>query len=83
MVPLQNCDGIIFTGGIGENSALIRFLVIQHLKFLSLNISEKDNNHNGACSNHIISQETSAIPVYVFKTNEELMIAKLAVNCKK
>jgi len=37
LIPLQSVDGVIFTGGIGENSEAIRNLVMEHLKPFNLN----------------------------------------------
>ncbi len=41
---LHRLDGIIFTGGIGENSVLIRRLVIEHLAVLGVNIDNEMNS---------------------------------------
>ena len=79
MVPLVRLDAIVFTGGIGENSPLIRKIVIDKLKHLYLLICLDSNNHNGD-SNKLISQATSSVPIYVIKTNEELLIAKQAAE---
>jgi acetate kinase len=76
LVPLKKIDAIVFTGGIGENSALVRQLVCDQLSYLHIHLCLESNKHN----ENVITQETSAINVYVIKTNEELLIAKLAAG---
>ncbi|QJC29820.1 acetate/propionate family kinase [Enterobacteriaceae endosymbiont of Plateumaris sericea] len=68
-------DAIIFTGGIGENSILIRELTIKKLKILGININKKLNinikhGKTGLINNH------NSIPILVIPTNEELLIAQ-------
>ncbi|MBT4885398.1 MAG: acetate/propionate family kinase [Legionellales bacterium] len=75
MVPLQTCDALVFTGGIGENSPFIRDIVISHLNFLNLKLCHKSNNDQ-ANINNLISQETSKMNIFTIKANEELMIMK-------
>ncbi|MBT4804193.1 MAG: acetate/propionate family kinase [Legionellales bacterium] len=75
MVPLQTCDAIIFTGGIGENSPFIRSLIISHLNFLNLKLCHKSNNDQTNINN-LISQETSKMSIFTIKANEEIMIMK-------
>ncbi|MBC7425066.1 MAG: acetate/propionate family kinase [Bacteroidia bacterium] len=70
---LEGLDGLVFSGGIGENSPEIRSGICKNLLFLGIEIDESKNNKN----EFIISSDTSKVKVYVIKTNEELMIAKL------
>jgi acetate kinase len=65
-------DLLVFTGGIGENSAIIRERICRDMDFLGIEI---DNNRN---VNHhdVISVENSKVMVFALKTNEELIIAE-------
>lgn len=74
-VALGRVDGLIFTGGIGENSSLIRKKTLQQLAFLGLFIDTEKNMLNGASSAGLIHAKNSH-PVLVIAANEELMIAK-------
>ncbi len=78
-VALNGLDAIIFTAGIGENSALIRKLVCQDMDVLGLQL---DENKNKSSSSEIrdISNSTSKTKILVIPTNEELEIAKQAYN---
>lgn len=76
---LHRLDGIIFTGGIGENSALIRQLVMAHLQVFSLALDE-DKNALRTSEQRIISGAHSAVACAVIPTNEEKMIALDAIQ---
>ncbi|HEY9000787.1 MAG TPA: acetate/propionate family kinase [Mucilaginibacter sp.] len=64
-------DMLIFTGGIGENSAAIRERICEGLEFLGIFIYDKSNHEN----NRVISAIDSRVTVEVIPTNEEWMIA--------
>ncbi len=69
-------DLIVFTGGIGENSASMRRRVLQRLDFLGVDFDEDLNNESHDKQVQMISSNRSRTKVLVVKTNEELMIAK-------
>ncbi|HFC05683.1 MAG TPA: acetate kinase, partial [Rhizobiales bacterium] len=69
---LQGLDGIVFTAGIGENSALVRAKICRQLAWMGVEIDEDANNRNGL----VISTAESKITVHVKATNEELVIAR-------
>ena len=64
-------DALVFTGGIGENSALVRSAVCSGLEFLGIEI---DDEKNSAKQNEL-SKEGSKVHVLRIPTNEELVIA--------
>ncbi len=64
-------DILIFTGGIGENAAVIRERICHDMNFLGIKIDEKLNRGN----RKIISCKSAKVKVQVVKTNEEQMIA--------
>ena len=66
-------DGIIFTGGIGENSAEVRQECCKDLEFLGVGVDEALNT--SADKEKIISKKGTRVPVLVIPTNEELVIA--------
>jgi acetate kinase len=72
---LERIDGLIFTGGIGENSAIIRARVLKHLQILRPEINETWNEQHGRETNGRITKETG-LAGFVIPTNEELMIAR-------
>jgi acetate kinase len=73
---LNGLDILIFAGGIGEHSPEVRSKVCDNLAFLGIELDEINNMNN----EYLISTEISKVKVYVIKTNEELMIAKLVYN---
>ena len=73
-------DGIVFTAGIGENSAVIRKMIMERLSFMNIPIdNEKNEEQDGAT---VISGEDSAITMMKIPTNEELMIARDVMELK-
>ena len=75
VVPLGQLDAIAFTGGIGENSSLIREKVIQLLAYFAF---ELDNDANLAArfgNSGIIASNPLGAKVLVVPTNEEWVIA--------
>lgn len=75
-VPLEGkLDAVVFTAGIGENSATTRAKVLNWLKPLKFVVDENRNKANGKESQGVITAEGSPIALVV-PTNEELMIAQ-------
>ncbi|QJC37608.1 acetate/propionate family kinase [Enterobacteriaceae endosymbiont of Donacia bicoloricornis] len=75
----KKIDAIIFTGGIGENSVLIREKTIEKLKILNIFVDKKLNNEIKFGKTGFINTINS-IPILVIPTNEELMIAQDTFN---
>lgn len=71
---LGRVDGIIFTAGLGENSAKDRAAICEGFKAWGITLDEEANKQRG--KEMFISTPDSKIPVMVIPTNEELMIAK-------
>lgn len=69
---INGLDAIVFTAGIGENSALIRAQICAQLTWLGVAIDSNANLKN----NTVISQDNSTVKVIVIPTNEEIMIAE-------
>jgi len=78
MASLSHLDALVFTGGIGENSARIRAETINHLKLMGFELSPDLNKHHGEFSDGRIESPDSRFPVLVIPTNEELVIAREA-----
>ena len=76
----SRCDAIVFTGGIGENSAYIRQMVIEKLKFLGVYLDLARNVANGQDSHSLITQDDSPLHALVIPTDEELQIARESVS---
>jgi acetate kinase len=68
---LGGLDSLVFTGGIGENSAVIRSRVCRGAAWLGLELDTAANQARGPC----ITTATSHVSAWVIPTNEELMIA--------
>ncbi|CAM4383701.1 acetate/propionate family kinase [Vibrio agarivorans] len=73
---LDGLDTLVFTGGIGENSAYIRQQVLDSLSYLGIRYCEASNEQNHS----VLSQPDSQIKVLIVNTDEELMIARETVR---
>jgi acetate kinase len=69
---LGGVDGLVFTAGIGENSAEIRRRICRSSEWLGIELDELANTRNGPR----ISAISSRVAGWVIPTNEELMIAR-------
>jgi acetate kinase len=69
---LGGIDGLVFTAGIGENSAEIRRRISEASAWLGIELDEEANAAKGPR----ISKPISKVSVWVIPTNEELMIAR-------
>jgi acetate kinase len=69
---LAGIDGLVFTAGIGENSAEIRRRICESCEWLGVEIDLKANSSSDAR----ISTSSSKVSAWVIPTNEELMIAR-------
>jgi acetate kinase len=74
VVPLGRLDALVFTGGIGENSVLVRAKVVGMLEFLGLTLDPAANASHGRDRAGCITAVTRPRAMVV-RTNEELMIA--------
>ncbi len=71
---MNGVDGIIFTAGIGENSASTRAAICEYLTYLGIEIDAEANGKRG--EDIVISTGNSKVKVMVIPTNEELVIAR-------
>ncbi|MED4955668.1 acetate kinase [Paenibacillus macerans] len=72
---MNGVDVIVFTAGVGENSAIVREAVCQNLTYLGVEI-DKELNKVRSGDPRRISTPNSKVEVLVVPTNEELMIAR-------
>lgn len=80
---LRRLDAIIFTGGIGENSVLIRQLVIEHLAVFGVSLNDALNKQPNSAGERVISSREARVISAVIPTNEEKMIALDAIHLGK
>lgn len=71
----HSLDGLIFTGGIGENSMLIRSLILSQLSLLNFS-EDKQANENMRFGTQGNIAKINSTPCWVIPTNEEWVIAE-------
>jgi acetate kinase len=76
---LGRVDALVFTGGIGENAAVVRGKVCRGLEHMGVIV---DDGKNTACSGRIveIQEDKALVKVLVVKTDEEKEIARQTIN---
>lgn len=79
---LTELDGLIFTGGIGENSPWVRQEIVDQLGLLNFYICKKSNQADNFVDHANIAINTSR-PCWVIATNEEWVIAEQSAQVLK
>jgi acetate kinase len=77
---MGGADAVVFTGGIGENSADIRARISSGLEWAGLKL-DSQKNEQAVGKEAAISTEDSRLEVFVIPTDEELLIARDTVRC--
>jgi acetate kinase len=80
LAAMKGADALIFTGGIGENSAEIRSTIADGLQWMGLEIDAGRNQAMSGGHEGLISTDTSRLAAYVIPTDEELLIARDTVR---
>ncbi len=75
MAVLGGADAIVFTAGVGENSAIMRRMILEGLEGLGI-VLDEEKNRDPAAHGYIVSSDSSQVKVLVIPTNEELVIAR-------
>ena len=75
-VAAGGLDALVFTGGIGENSDVIREKVLNYCAFLGFSVDKDANTATRFGKAGVITAAGSKVKAVVIPTNEELMIAQ-------
>ena len=76
---LGGIDTLVFAGGVGENSPVIRSRICRGLEFLGIELDEERNRNNDS----VIGKGEAKVAVRVIQTDEERMIAKYVIHTLK
>lgn len=80
---LGGADAIVFTGGIGEHSPLIRDLVLRDMEYMGVEYDAAANAAYPHAGVGVLSKPSSKVKVLIVPTNEELSIARETVELTK
>ena len=69
-------DAIVFTGGVGENDAVLRERVLTGLEFLGVEVDKDKNMNMPRGTVEQIGLPTSRVKIFRLPTDEELVIAR-------
>ena len=76
LTVLGGADAIVFSGGIGENSQLVRANVCKNMEWAGIVLDETKNNSLPRGSESCISVASSKTQIWVVPTNEEIVVAR-------
>lgn len=74
VTAMKGVDAIVFTAGLGENSATTRQVICDYLRYLGIELDSYNNSQRGKAIE--ITTKQSRVQVFVIPTNEELVIAR-------
>jgi acetate kinase len=77
---MGGADGVVFTGGIGENSREVRAGICEGMECLGLKL-DAGKNERASGREDRISTDDSKLHAFVIPTDEELLIARDTVRC--
>ena len=80
MAAMNGADAIVFSGGIGENSAEIRSRICSELAWMGVGVDDLRNAELVKGREGVFSSDDSNANLWVIPTNEELLIARDAVR---
>jgi acetate kinase len=80
LAAMGGADALVFTGGIGENSAEVRARVCEGLGWMGVELDAARNDEHVGRREGLISAAGSRLAVYVIPTDEELLIARDTVR---
>ncbi|TBR26118.1 acetate kinase [bacterium] len=83
LAAMGGADAVVFTGGIGENSAEVRARLCKGLDWLGLSLDAARNKAATGGKEGRVSAEGSRLAAWVIPTNEELLIARDTVRVVK
>ena len=75
---LGGLDAIAFSGGIGENDAVLRAHVCERLSWLGIHIDNERNQHAACRGTYAIHAPDSAVEIWVIPTDEGRVAAREA-----
>ena len=77
---MNGVDCIVFTAGVGENTACVRKAICENMQYLGLEIDEEKNLEKNNGSIRDITGKNSKVKILIIPTNEELVIARETVE---
>ena len=80
---LGGADAIVFSGGIGENSSLIRSGVCRNMAWARIELDEAKNTSVVRGAEACLSAASSKTQIWVVPTNEEIVVARQSVEAVK
>ncbi len=81
LARMDGADAILFTGGIGENAAVVRARILEGMEWCGVSLDTARNEATVGGHEGEIGAAGSRMRLFVIPTNEELIIARDTVRC--
>jgi acetate kinase len=78
---MDGASAVVFTGGIGENSARVRAAICEGLGWMGLTLDSARNAAAVGGAEGPIHSDSARLQAYVIPTDEELLIARDTIRC--
>ena len=76
LAAMDGADAVVFTGGIGENSAPVRARILQEMSWMGIDFDPSANREMVGGRAGRITKDGSRLAVWVIPTDEEVLIAR-------
>ena len=76
IAAMNGVDGIVFTGGIGENGHWLRSRICSYLGYMGVQIDEELNQATVKGAEAELTDPSAKVRVFILATDEELVIAQ-------
>ena len=83
LVELGGAEAIVFTGGIGQHNPEVRAAICEGLQFAGIELDATKNTSADGNAETRIESASSLTALWVMPTNEELIVARQAVELLK
>jgi acetate kinase len=80
LAAMGGADALVFTGGIGQNSPVIRAKALEGLEWMGVELDEEANQKTMGQKAGRITKEGSRLEAWVIATDEELLLARDTVR---
>jgi acetate kinase len=81
LARMGGADALLFTGGIGENAAVIRARILEGMEWCGVTLDAARNDATVRGKEGEIGADGARLRLFVIPTNEELIIARDTVRC--
>lgn len=76
LAAIDGADAVVFSGGIGENSSIVRERILRGMEWLGITLDPMKNDQLVGGAEGRMDRDGSRLELWVIPTDEELLIAR-------